>query len=86
MQSARVARENGCSEKVVLACLLHDISVFGLLIPEHGYWGAQLIEPYVDEEVSWAVRYHQALRFFQTRSGLRVSRDVHPLVWRGLST
>lgn len=64
MQSARVARENGCSEKVVLACLLHDISVFGLLIPEHGYWGAQLIEPYVDEEVSWAVRYHQALRFF----------------------
>ena len=23
-----------------------------------------MIEPYVDEEVSWAVRYHQALRFF----------------------
>ena len=64
MQSARLARKNGCSEKIVLACLLHDISVFGLLVPEHGYWGAQLIEPYVDEEVSWAVRYHQALRFF----------------------
>ena len=64
LQSARLARQNGCSEKVVLACLLHDISVFGLLTPEHGYWGAQLIEPYVDEEVSWAVRYHQALRFF----------------------
>lgn len=64
LQSARLARESGCSEKVVLACLLHDISVFGLLVPEHGYWGAQLIEPYVDEEVSWAVRYHQALRFF----------------------
>ena len=64
LQSARLARTNGCSEKIVLACLLHDISVFGLLVPEHGYWGAQLIEPYVDEEVSWAVRYHQALRFF----------------------
>lgn len=64
LQSARLARANGCSEKIVLACLLHDISVFGLLVPEHGYWGAQLIEPYVDEEVSWAVRYHQALRFF----------------------
>ena len=31
---------------------------------DHGYWGAQMIEPYVDEEVSWAVRMHQALRFF----------------------
>ena len=31
---------------------------------DHGYWGAQMIEPYVDEEVSWAVRTHQALRFF----------------------
>ncbi len=64
LQSARLAKINGCSEKIVLACLLHDISVFGLLVPEHGYWGAQLIAPYVDEEVSWAVRYHQALRFF----------------------
>lgn len=64
LQSARLAKLNGCSETIILACLLHDISVFGLLVPEHGYWGAQLIEPYVDEEVAWAVRYHQALRFF----------------------
>lgn len=64
LQSARLARANGCSEKIVLACLLHDISVYGLLVPDHGYWGAQLIAPYVDEEVAWAVRYHQALRFF----------------------
>src|SRR5262249_50891699 len=35
---------------------------------DHGYWGAQLIEPYVDEEVSWAVRYHQALRYFSDES------------------
>jgi hypothetical protein len=64
LQSAALAMKNGCSEKVVLACLLHDISVVGFIRPDHGYWGAQLIEPYVDEEVSWAVRYHQALRFF----------------------
>jgi len=30
--------------------------------------GAQLLEPYVDEEVSWAIRYHQALRFFAGES------------------
>jgi hypothetical protein len=35
---------------------------------DHGYWGAQMIEPYVDEEVSWAVRAHQALRFFPDES------------------
>jgi hypothetical protein len=27
-----------------------------------------MIEPYVDEEVSWAVRAHQALRFFPDES------------------
>ena len=63
LQSARLARQNGCDEKIVLACLLHDISVFGLLVPEHGYWGAQLVAPYVDEEVTWAIKHHQALRF-----------------------
>jgi hypothetical protein len=26
--------------------------------------GAQLVEPYVDEEISWAIKAHQALRFF----------------------
>ena len=60
VQSANLALKNGLDEKVVLACLLHDIAVFGLIRSDHGYWGAQLIEPYVDEEVSWAVRAHQA--------------------------
>ena len=30
--------------------------------------GAQLVEPYVDEEVAWAIRVHQALRFFPDES------------------
>jgi hypothetical protein len=51
-----------------MACLLHDIAMAGLITSDHGYWGAQLIEPYVDEEVSWAVRYHQALRYFSDES------------------
>jgi len=52
----------------VLACLLHDVAVTGFIRCDHGYWGAQLIEPYVDEEVSWSVRMHQALRFFPDES------------------
>jgi hypothetical protein len=64
MQSANLAQKNGLSEPMVLACLLHDIAVTGFIRSDHGYWGAQLLEPYVDEEVSWAIRYHQSLRFF----------------------
>jgi hypothetical protein len=64
LQSARLAMKNGVEEKVVLACLLHDIAIAGFIRSDHGYWAAQLLEPYVDEEVSWAIRYHQALRFF----------------------
>jgi hypothetical protein len=68
LQSARLARKNGVEEKVVLACLLHDISVMGFIRGDHGYWAAQLVEPYVDEEVSWAIRHHQVLRFFEDDS------------------
>lgn len=68
LASAKYALDDGHEEKIVLACLLHDISNGCFLRPEHGYWGAQMIEPYVDEEVAWAVRYHQALRYFADES------------------
>jgi len=68
LQSARLAMKNGVGEKVVLACLLHDIAVAGFIRGDHGYWGAQLVEPYVDEEVSWGIRHHQALRFYADES------------------
>ena len=68
LQSANLAQKNGLSDKMVLACLLHDIAVAGFIRTDHGYWGAQLVEPYVDEEVSWAIRAHQALRFFPDES------------------
>ncbi|MBI3433925.1 MAG: HD domain-containing protein [Proteobacteria bacterium] len=68
LQSATHALKAGLDEKIVLACLLHDIGVVSFIRADHGYWGAQMIEPYVDEEVSWAVRAHQALRFFADES------------------
>jgi hypothetical protein len=68
MQSARVARERGLDEKVIVACLLHDIAIAGLLSANHGYWSAQLVAPYVDEEVSWAIQKHEALRYFPDES------------------
>ena len=68
LQSARLAQKNGASEKLVLACLLHDIGNIGFIRADHGYWAAQLVEPYVDEEVTFAIRYHQVLRFFPDES------------------
>ncbi len=64
LQSASLALKAGVDEKGVLACLVHDIALVGLVGTDHGYWGAQLVAPYVDEEIAFAVRYHQALRFF----------------------
>jgi HD domain len=64
LQSAKTALDAGQSETVIIACLLHDISNGALIRTDHGYWGAQMIAPYVSEEVAWAVQNHQALRYF----------------------
>ena len=63
LQSATRALKTGMTEETVLACLLHDV-VLNMIKPDHGWWGAQLIEPYVSEKISWGIRHHQALRFY----------------------
>jgi hypothetical protein len=63
LQSATRAMKTGMSEEVILACLLHDC-VLSLIKPDHGWWGAQLFEPYIPEKSAFAIRYHQTLRFF----------------------
>jgi hypothetical protein len=64
LQSANRAMKNGMTEEVILACLLHD-TVQELIKVDHGWWCAQLYEPYVSERVAFAIRYHQALRFYE---------------------
>ncbi|MGD9810023.1 MAG: hypothetical protein AB7U35_01645 [Sphingobium sp.] len=68
LASAKRALDDGFDEPVVLACLLHDIANTGLIRADHGYWGAQFIAPYVAEEVAWAVKYHQPLRYYADES------------------
>jgi len=48
-QSARLARTSGASEKISLACLLHDIAIAGLIRNDHGCWGAQLLAQMVND-------------------------------------
>ncbi len=64
LQSANHAMKANMSEEVVLACLLHD-TVQELIKVDHGWWSAQMYEPYVSEKVAFAIRYHQALRFYE---------------------
>jgi hypothetical protein len=63
LQSATRAMKTGMTEEVILACLLHDV-VQSLIKTDHGWWGAQMFEPYIPEKSSFAIRYHQALRFY----------------------
>ena len=63
LQSANRAMKTGMTEEVVLACLLHDV-VQALIKVDHGWWGAQMFEPYIPEKSTFGIRYHQALRFY----------------------
>jgi len=67
LQSAHRAVQNGMSEEVVMACLLHD-TIQELIKVDHGWWCAQLYEPYVSPKVAFAIRYHQALRFYEDKA------------------
>ena len=62
-QSANKAMQRGADDDIVLACLLHD-TVQEIMRSDHGYWGAQMYEPYVSERTAFAIKYHQALRFY----------------------
>lgn len=78
LTSAKRALDDGHSETVVMACLLHDIANGCLIRVDHGYWSAQLVAPYVSEEVAWAVQKHQALRYFADESvGYKYPESYH---------
>jgi hypothetical protein len=63
LQSATRALKTGMPEEIILACLMHD-TVHALVKVDHGWWGAQIVEPYVSEKVTFAIRHHQTLRFY----------------------
>jgi len=63
LQSATRALKTGMPEEIIFACLMHD-TVHALVKVDHGWWGAQIVEPYVSEKVTFAIRHHQTLRFY----------------------
>ena len=63
LQSATRALKTGMSEEVIFACLMHD-TIQTLMKVDHGWWAAQIVEPYTSEKVVYAIRHHQTLRFY----------------------
>jgi hypothetical protein len=75
-QSANKAMERGADEEIILACLLHD-TIQEIMRTDHGYWGAQLYEPYVPARTTFAIKYHQALRFYEDKEAGYVYPDLY---------
>ena len=86
LQSARLAKLNGLPEKMVFACLLHDIAITGFIRADHGYWGGatagtvcgrggQLGDPDAPVRTLLPGRDQR----------LRIPRELHPHVRGGLS-
>ena len=80
VQSANLARKNGMDEEIILACLLHD-TVQELIKVDHGWWCAQLYEPYVSEKVAFAIRHHQTLRFYADEANGYKYPDIYRVMF-----
>lgn len=64
LRSAHHAMKTKQDELIIMACLIHDFSI-NLMWSDHAFWGADLVAPYVDEKITWGIKYHQACRFYR---------------------
>jgi predicted HD phosphohydrolase len=58
LQTATRAERAGASEEMVLASLCHDIGKV-ISVPNHPAIAAEILRPYVSEEVYWTILVHQ---------------------------
>ncbi len=61
LQSATRARRDGADDDWVVATLLHDIGD-GFAPHNHDRLAAEILRPYVREEVTWVVEHHAAFQ------------------------
>jgi predicted HD phosphohydrolase len=58
LQTATRAERDGADEEVVVAALVHDIGKF-VSVPNHPAIAAEILRPYVRDEVYWMIKVHQ---------------------------
>lgn len=57
LQAATRALRAGEPDDMVVACLLHDAAV-GIAPTNHGQVAAEILRPYVSDEVYWVIKHH----------------------------
>lgn len=63
LQSATRAYEDGASEEIIVAALLHDIG--DIVAPyNHGEVAAAILKPYVSERTRWIIQHHCVFQGF----------------------
>ena len=58
LQTATLAERAGADEEVVVAALCHDIGK-AVSVPNHPRISAEILRPYVRDEVHWMIQVHQ---------------------------
>ena len=58
LMTATLARQDGASDEEVVAALCHDIGKL-MSIPNHGAIAAEILKPYVSDDLYHAVKWHQ---------------------------
>jgi predicted HD phosphohydrolase len=58
LMTATLARRDGGSDEEVVAALCHDIGKL-MSIPNHGAIAAEILKPYVSDDLYWTIKYHQ---------------------------
>ena len=58
LMAATLARRDGASDQEVVAALCHDLGKL-FSIPNHGPIAAEMLKPYVSEEIYHAIYWHQ---------------------------
>src|SRR5256885_14677968 len=58
LQTATLAERAGADDELVVASLYHDIGK-AVSVPNHPRIAAEILRPYVREEVRWAIEVHQ---------------------------
>jgi predicted HD phosphohydrolase len=79
LQTATYAERAGADDELVVASLCHDIGK-AVSVPNHPRIAAEILRPYVRDEVRWMIEVHQDFQgahYFHHLGGDPGSRDVH---------
>jgi predicted HD phosphohydrolase len=71
LMAGTLARRSGATDEEVVAALTHDLGKL-FSIPNHGAIAAEMLKPYVSEDIYYAVQHHQAFqgRYYFEHLGL----------------